>query len=277
VLSVARGVAVVAVVVACLGEVALTNPVAAATAAPSVRADASIGTPVASNNWSGYEQVSKDFSEVQAQWTVPAIPTPVPGVTTGESDWVGIGGSLKSPPLAQIGTGWISVKGGAMGAFAFYEFIDGKTGTKSCCSPVDLTKIDVGAGDKIAAIVIEDSPTSWHFAITDSTSNTSTNFIATSKFAIPPNSAEAVHERQKFDGSFVQLAITPPVTFTHALIFGGPNDYSGPLVTSVSGMTLDSVYMTTDVDNPPTDKTTLAYPLAPTAGGEQFVVKDGHK
>jgi hypothetical protein len=247
-------------------------------------------------NWAGYRQSGKDLSSIQAQWTVPPEPKAIPGKTSDVSLWIGVGGV--SGPLVQEGISWESKSGGTPQLFGWYEFVNGKNGTEFCCNLVKLSLPGLAAGDDVAALLFEDSSTLWHFALNVSKGTktlSDQNFLATSceretvpvvvvaspalatckAIAVQGDDAEAILERALSNGKPVELALTPPVTFSKAIIYDGANGYSGPLAADVAGLTLYREYMSTKSSLPPTNAATLAYPEAPTQSGEQFVVKDG--
>ncbi len=121
------------------------------------------------STWAGYAVCGKDFTKVEALWTVPAAHG---GGNKGSAFWVGLGGISGS--LEQIGTTSDVVNGKAVYG-AWWEFVPGGyCGTffnQSACStpPVFLAKnkYPVHAGDTIAAVVRVAHGDQYYFDLAD--------------------------------------------------------------------------------------------------------------
>jgi hypothetical protein len=107
--------------------------------------------------WAGYEEVGSLFTEVGAQWVVPAI-QPSAGNSIS-SEWIGIGGSGAIPTLIQCGT-LAGQTGGTAQYVDFYELYP---------APNVLLPTPVSPGDLMVAVITETSPGMWQIKIDDQT------------------------------------------------------------------------------------------------------------
>ena len=130
------------------------------------------GTPI----WAGYVQQGSGITEVQADWTVPPQPSAIKKTTASASEWIGIGGANDNP-IVQEGTDWVSIGGAKPELTAWYEFIDPKT---HCCDLVPIPLKGLAANNHIVSVLFEDSPTEWHLALFDETTDSELNVIANS-------------------------------------------------------------------------------------------------
>jgi hypothetical protein len=152
-----------------------------------------------STNWSGYIDSGPTFSEVTANWVVPAVQASQ--ASQYSSTWIGIDGTVTNT-LIQTGTAQ-DTSGGTTSYFAWYELL-----------PAGAVPIDnVAPGDEMQAKVVEDSPGVWTITIDDVTAWASP-FSKTFSYNTPGYSAEWIEEAPDVDNQQSTLADFGTAQFT---------------------------------------------------------------
>jgi Peptidase A4 family len=197
----------------------------------------------ASANWAGYEDAGTGalFTEVSANWMVPAVQTGTPG---DSSTWVGIDGTTTAD-LIQAGTDQSWSPSGPV-YYAWYELLPG--------SSVDLGL--VSPGDEISAMVSKVPGGIWEVSVDDVTRHTV--WDQSLSYTAPATSAEWVEEAPTLSSSnsIEGLADFGSVQFTNLAV-------AGPGTATASAT---PVYM---VNN---SSQIIAYPTAYSPGTDSFAV-----
>lgn len=98
-----------------------------------------------SNNWSGYAETSAQtgqrYTDVAAEWTIPAVSPTSSSSLSCSSQWAGVGGAT-SKDLIQLGTSSCT-ESGQTGYYAWYEILP--------ASNVAVTTLNVAPGDRVVA------------------------------------------------------------------------------------------------------------------------------
>ena len=140
----------------------------------------------ASANWAGYEDTGggAQFTEVSANWTVPAVQT---GTYGDSSTWVGIDGTT-TPDLIQAGTDQSWSPSGAV-YYAWYELLPGSSVQLGLVSP----------GDEISAMVSKVQGGLWEISVDDITQHTV--WDQSLSYTAPATSAEWIEEAPTISSS----------------------------------------------------------------------------
>ncbi len=159
-----------------------------------------------STNWSGYVMPNGYFTEVQGSWEVPKVNPQTNTRLQAEASWIGIGG-VKSKDLIQVGTQSFADHQGKIYYYAFYEILP------KVAIPLSM---EVHAGDKISAQVLETSSDTWLISIRNDT--TGEIFTKTLNYKSSHSSAEWIEERpiEASTGEFLPLDDFQAVTFNSA-------------------------------------------------------------
>jgi hypothetical protein len=197
----------------------------------------------ASANWAGYEDGGggAQFTEVSANWTVPAVQT---GTYGDSSTWVGIDGTT-SGDLIQAGTDQSWSPSGPV-YYAWYELLPGSSVQLGLVSP----------GDEISATVSKLQGGLWEIAVDDITQHMV--WDQTLSYTAPATSAEWIVEAPTIasSNSIESLADFGTVQFSNLAV-------SGPGTASAQAT---PVYMVN------TSSQTIAYPTAYVPDTDSFAV-----
>ena len=201
----------------------------------------------ASANWAGYEDTGAgaQFTEVSANWTVPAVQA---GTYGDSSTWVGIDGTSTSD-LIQAGTDQSWSPNGAV-YYAWYELLPGPSVELGLVSP----------GDEISAVVSKAQGGLWEVSVDDVTQHTS--WDESLSYAAPATSAEWIEEAPTVSSSnsIESLADFGTVQFANLAV-------AGPGAVSASAT---PVYMVNNSNQ------IIAYPSEYSPGTDSFAVIYGN-
>ncbi|HXW80464.1 MAG TPA: G1 family glutamic endopeptidase [Acidimicrobiales bacterium] len=197
----------------------------------------------ASANWAGYEDVAAgaQFTEVSADWTVPAVQT---GTYGDSSTWVGIDGTT-TPDLIQAGTDQSWSPSGAV-YYAWYELLPGSSVQLGVVSP----------GDEISAMVSKVQGGLWEISVADITQHTV--WDQTLAYSAPATSAEWILEAPTIasSNSIESLADFGTVQFSNLAVAG----------TGTASALATPVYMVN------TSSQIIAYPTVYSPSTDSFAV-----
>jgi Peptidase A4 family len=174
------------------------------------RPDAVTGTSP-TQNWSGYVVNSHNYSDAEAEWTLPYA-NGVTGTSDYSCAWVGIGlGDSSSFPLMQAGTE-SDYLGGTLQYYLWYEVYPdtAKVHTDAAVEP----------GDNVGVHVTY-TTSGPEFHLWDTTRNFNQDLKVSGSWDNDGH-AEWIYERTTFDGVINYLADAPPsFTEAQAVITGG--------------------------------------------------------
>jgi hypothetical protein len=182
-----------------------------------------------SSNWSGlFEEGSgATFTGVEADWTVPAVPSSA--VDEASGTWLGIDG-VGSSSLIQTGTAQNTGPDyGGTQYYAWIELLPGAPdviGTGSVAAPVS-------PGDEMSASITETSLNDWTISLDDNTQ--SWTFSQPFAYSTPGSTAEWIEEAPTVGSSVATLPDYGSTSFTNLGIAGS----------GLSSAATYAVYMTT--------------------------------
>ncbi|MGH9016750.1 MAG: G1 family glutamic endopeptidase [Acidimicrobiales bacterium] len=259
--------------------VAATTPVVHGTRIPAPlprrRAAVRGATAIASDNWSGYAQVSTTddtFTQVTDTFVVPTVEASAKGKQF-VADWVGIGGySAGDDSLVQTGIQAV-IKTKKRGSNVVYD-----AWTEHLPKAEQPLALTISAGDTVTATVQETATNTWLMEVTDVTTGLSAE--STVSYVSSGLSAEAILERPCIKSpcavrDLAHLAQTSNITFgpgsySNEIVPAGQTPTEEPLLGTVAGRTLADIVMT---DNSGTS--TIATPSPPSTALDAFAVADG--
>ena len=245
--------------------------------ADSASAASATAHDLASDNWSGYVQLSTGtarFTAVQSSWVVPRVDTKVSG-SQYSSEWIGVGGfchdgvGAGNTKLIQAGTATRNVNGKAE-YYAWTEILPAHE------KPISTKTLTIHPGDQMWVWITETASTAWMITVQDVT--TEQVFSTTLTYSSHEESAEAIYERPTINGKLAKLT-----KLTDSTIFGvttAADDAPSFLHTylhigsSIPGARLYRIAMVARVEAK--GERVIAVP-SDLAHGECFAVKDGSK
>jgi hypothetical protein len=220
--------------------------------------------PNQSSNWSGYNQGSielggKLFNAISGAWIVPTASPHSPGEAEYSSSWIGIGGgcvdsgcTVTDTTLIQTGTEQDVDETGHASYSAWYEIIPAPS--------ITISSMTIRAGDKMKAIIGEETPNSnvWTILIKDLT--TGQSFNTTLPYSSTHLTAEWITETPVVvdGGGNVTIGPMPDLTHVH-FAFARTNLQNANLQASETIQLVD-----------PNSGQVIATPSTPSHGGTWF-------